>query len=225
MNAPAGSLRRLYTIAGVVLGLTLAYAVVRYHVLKGVPYSQLPLFTLNKAVSWTALCLLGLSSAMTPLTRLGFSKIDEKLPSRQHLGMLCCLLAGIHIVVSLILISPQRFPKLFLDGNLNVTGSLSLVFGVIAAAALVVCAVSSRPAESDAAQNGRRPMVRRAGLVALLAILMHVTVMGSRGWLTLSSWPGNLPPITLLSALCALTPLVLRLLASASGKRQCPPRP
>ena len=47
--------RRPVRIAIVALAVSLAYAIVRYHIFKGVPWSQFPLFTINKAVAVVSL--------------------------------------------------------------------------------------------------------------------------------------------------------------------------
>ena len=57
-------------IAGVVL-LSLAYAIVRYHVVGPVPWKDFPLYILNKSLALAAFILVALNFSLGPMARLG----------------------------------------------------------------------------------------------------------------------------------------------------------
>jgi len=51
--------------------LSLAYAVLRYHIAGPVPWTDFPFFILNKAISLAAFILLALNFGLGPLKNLG----------------------------------------------------------------------------------------------------------------------------------------------------------
>ena len=48
------------------------------------------------------------------------------------------------------------------------------------------------------------------GYVCLSLVVAHVVVLGLRGWLSPQAWPWMLPPISLVAAVAAVVPLVVR---------------
>ena len=78
--------------------LSLAYAVVRYHGFGGVPWTDFPMFILNKAISLTAFLLLTLNFALGPLHNLTGRVPASWLNARKALGMTGFLLAFVHLV-------------------------------------------------------------------------------------------------------------------------------
>lgn len=160
--------------------LATAYAVVRYHVFGGVPWSRLPLYTLNKAVAFSAAALFAASCfARGPAT-----------------GRIALWLAALHVFMSLALLGPSYYPKLYLDGGLNFTGELATLAGCLAFALCLVPELT-----------GGRPL--RNAVLAVAAA--HVCAIGFTGWLTPRAWPGYMPPITLLSCLLLAVPLAAKL--------------
>ena len=55
--------------AAVIVGSAFAYAVVRYHIIKGVAWASFPLFISNKAIALAAVTLIALSYALGALAR------------------------------------------------------------------------------------------------------------------------------------------------------------
>jgi DMSO/TMAO reductase YedYZ heme-binding membrane subunit len=51
---------------------------------------------------------------------------------------------------------------------------------------------------------------QRLGYLALILVVVHLVVLGLKGWLTPKGWPAGLPPISLISLLAALVPLVVK---------------
>lgn len=170
------------------LVVTSAYAVLRYNVLKGVPWEHLPLYVINKSVAWTSVTLV-LVAALQALK--GYSESAARNVSSGY------TLAGLHVLMSLVLLSPARYPELFDPGQqLTAIGGLTALSGVLGVAGAF----------------GARG--NRLGPVFFsLAIATHCTLLGARGWFTPSKWPGYMVPITLLSALTALVAAILSILA------------
>jgi hypothetical protein len=57
--------------------LSIAYAILRYHIFGEVPWKDLPLYVLNKGISLSSLVLLTFNFSLGPLKNLGI-KIPEK---------------------------------------------------------------------------------------------------------------------------------------------------
>ncbi|MBI2145038.1 hypothetical protein HYU18_01810, partial [Candidatus Woesearchaeota archaeon] len=108
--------RQVAVISLVAFIAALAYAVVRYHVIKGVPWDDFPLYILNKAVSLAAVFLIAMSYEFGPLARFLPRVFVPLLPARKYLGLLGFGLAAVHAVMSLLLFSPAYYPKFFSDG-------------------------------------------------------------------------------------------------------------
>lgn len=189
------------------LSLTLAYSIVRYHVFGDVPWAQLPLFVVNKAVSWTGLALLALA----------YLRRDK--PAARDLGVLGLFLTGAHILMSLALLNPSNYAKLYAGARFTVWGEASLLAGVAAAAVLALPAIATMPGVHAALGEARWLRWQRAGYWTLALAALHCACLGWKSWLTPATWPGGLPPITLLSTLVALVPLGYRLRSSPSSRR------
>jgi hypothetical protein len=168
-----------------VLVFTSAYAALRYNVLKGIAWEHLPLYVLNKTVAWAGVTLMLVASWQALARRDNWVSNPHFIQGRA--------LAGLHVLTSVVLLSPARYPDLFDAAHqLKGPGELALLGGVVATA----CVVSAT----------------RSTLLALLlpvAVVAHCALLGARNWLTPDKWPGYMVPITLLSALVALATAVL----------------
>ncbi len=210
---PAGKagLRAAAAIMAVVFALTFAYAIVRYNVIRGVPWEQLPLFISNKAIALAAVVFIALSYDFGPLARFWPKAFVPELPARKFFGLLGFGLAAVHALISLLIFSPAYYPKFFAEGGkLNLTGELSMLFGVLAFFIFLAAALTSLP--PVAASMGRRQWqaVQRLGYLAFFLVLLHVFVMGFEGWLKPSGWPGGLLPISLVAFIAIAFTLVIR---------------
>lgn len=187
----SGADRSIGWIVGIV-GLALSYATLRYNVVKGVAWADWPSYTLNKALGFSALILMVLSVA-----RLG--RADGPSPARLMLG--AGLLAYGHVLLSITLLGDVYYPKFFADGRLTAVAGLSIFLGALSAVLLELGARRSKTWGHD----------RRLTFLSFLALAIggHAALPGISGWFTPSTWPGWLPPITLLSFLFALAaPLI-----------------
>ncbi|MFM2092373.1 MAG: hypothetical protein RLZZ127_2862 [Planctomycetota bacterium] len=176
----------------------LGYAVIRYHLCKGVPWAEFPLYTVNKAFALAGLALV--CAALVQLRR-------GRTPS---LAGWAAAFMAIHVVVSLSILEPGTFPKYFADGRLTMAARWSWLAGVVAAPLLwIVGRGCTRPG------GAARKRLGAAGLITGV----HAALLGAGGWFTPSGWPGGMLPITLLAALLAVA---AALLAALSDRRSAP---
>ena len=116
-------------------------------------------------------------------------------------------LAGLAL---LILLTPAYFAKYFaVDGRLNLEGELGMAFGVIALWALSMPAITL-PMMPKAIGGFRWKRSQRMGYLCLSLVFAHMVALGWKGWLTPSTWPWGLPPISLWAALMAAIPLMVK---------------
>jgi hypothetical protein len=167
--------------AGVVAGAAM-YATARYHVFNNVAWSDWPIYTMNKVFGLSALVLLVLAVARRrwrPELPIGGTMLSAGV------------LFGMHVLVSLALLSPAYYPKMFAGGKLSAPAGTALVLGAIATAAL---AAGAKPRPQQHADTKARGL-------ALLAFALgaHGALPGVASWLEPSAWPGLMPPISLVS--------------------------
>jgi DMSO/TMAO reductase YedYZ heme-binding membrane subunit len=194
-----------------ILGVALAYAVVRYHIASGVSWSHFPLFIMNKAVSLAATVLVACSYLIGKVVRWYNDEPGRKLVVVKFCGLIGFSLAALHAIASLCLLTPAYFAKYFsADGRLNVEGELGLVVGLLALWALSLPAITTLPMMPKALGSVRWKRSQRMGYVCLSLVAAHVVVLGLRGWLSPQTWPWMLPPISLVAAVAAVVPLVIR---------------
>jgi hypothetical protein len=188
----AGSRRAALRAAAVFIG-TLIYAVVRYHGFKGAPWSQLPLYTLNKAWAVTAVILGGLALLAGSAGRR---------PEARTLGGLAAGAGVAHGVASALLLRPAYFPAMFeSDERLRWSGEASMALGVLALVLVLFCrlGIAQDPLEAGG-PAGRRPVA----VMALLLVVGLAALQGVEGWLRPAGWPGGMPPLTLIGCVAAL---------------------
>jgi DMSO/TMAO reductase YedYZ heme-binding membrane subunit len=197
-----------------VLLAALAYAVLRYNVIKGTPFTHLPLLISNKAIALASVALIAAAYALGPLSRWWPRIFERCRPLRKQLGLLGFGLAAVHGIASLLLFSPANYPKFFAaDGSLNLTGELSMLFGVLGFFVFAIVAITSLPGMENVMSPKRWRLVQRLGYPALLLVLGHVLVMGLEGWLKPAGWPGGLLPISLVAFIIGALALLFRAVA------------
>lgn len=221
-NPANGRLIQPFTVRWFLLlfGLPLTYAVLRYHVFGGVDWNHFPLFILNKAISLAAVLFVAMSYLIGRSIKVYGGEPGMRLILIKFCGLVGFSLAAIHAFASLLLFSPEYYPKLFNpDGRMNLTGELSMVFGVVSLWCLSVTAITSLPFMYEAVGADRWGRGQRLGYYCLLFAAGHVLVMGFSGWLQLEKWHGYLPPISLV----AFTAGMIVLLARFFGRRPTKP--
>lgn len=192
--------------------LSLIYAVIRYNFLRDVPYSEIPLFISNKATALSSTVIIGFSFLLGPLTRMFPNIFEKNLSLRKSFGLIGFGLASIHAIISLILLSPEYYGKFYTqEGLINTTGQFSLLFGVLALAVFSIVSITSLPSIYKALGEKKWKTVQRFGYIGYFAVLLHVVVMGFKGWLNPSSYAYGFISITLVSSLFIIFVLLMRI--------------
>ena len=169
------------------------YAVIRYNIAGNVSWSHLPLYVFNKTVALSAIILFSYISIFSARRH---SKDRERC--RLALGILILM----HTLISLILLSPDYYSKLFDKGKMNFSGELAMLFGALSFTALVAVYIrQKREIETPYIQLKR---------VILLAAGGHLLFIGFSSWITPVQWYGHLPPISLIAFLVLLAATIAK---------------
>lgn len=175
----------------------LAYAILRYHIVKNVPWEHLPLYTTNKVF------------AVVGLAGLVGSRLAADRKRRQRYGFAGLWGTTVHVLMSLLLIGLNYFQKFYLEtGKLTWQAELSMAAGVLGLGFLLWLLIATLEAESQQ-QTSLVPGIARW---ALLATALHLVFMGGAGWLNRDDWTAakGLPAITLLAFGLSLLGLALK---------------
>ena len=117
---------------------TLAYAVLRYHILKNVPWEHLPLYTTNKVF------------AVVGLAGLVGSRLAADRERRQRFGLAGLWCTTVHVLMSLLLMGQNYFQKFYLEtGKLTWQAELSMTAGVLGVGFLLWLLIATLKAESQ----------------------------------------------------------------------------
>jgi DMSO/TMAO reductase YedYZ heme-binding membrane subunit len=212
-NLPADRLWQPTTAKwfAVVFGAALAYAIARYHFAGDVAWRHFPLFILNKATSLAAVVFVACSYLIGKVIRWHDHDHALRLVVIKFCGLVGFFLAAVHTIFSLTLLSPAYYAKYFDDsGRFNLQGEVALAVGVIALFFLLSPAVTTLPMMPKALGGWRWKRSQRAGYVALVLVVVHLVILGWKGWLAPKGWHGGLPPISLVAVVVAMVPLLVK---------------
>ncbi len=223
LRANPGSLVRLPARERVawILGIwvpCLIYAIVRYNVFKGVEWTHLPLYIVNKSAAIAGVILIALAYVIGKL--FGGTVGSEPVRAKaKFLGLSGFAMITVHVLMAMVLLSPANYDKFFAaSGKLSLTGELTFLFGVLAYGCLLFPAITTLPYMYDALGMRRWLQAQHMGYATLALACGHTFCMGYKGWIDLSTWPGSMPPITLLGFLAALVPLVVKVVRILSAR-------
>ena len=205
-------------ISLIIFILLFGYAVLRYNILRDprVSLSSIPLYISNKAIAVASVFLIGLSYLLGSLARFWPSVFSSKLHLRKYFGLLGFGLASIHGIISLLLFNPAYYPRFFIEaGKLTLVGELSMLFGVLGLGIFTIVAVSSIPSVEQSMNQKKWLAIQRLGYLALILVILHVFVMGYKGWLNPSDWPGGFLPMSLIAFIVIALVLLVKILAIA----------
>ena len=133
------------TVIGWTAGLSIVYAITRYHFFKGVPFQQFFPEILNKGLSLAAILLISLSLSVGPLSRQFPDKFNNLLLIKRLFGLWGFVFAFIHSMISIHFYKPDHYPKFFSLEHLNVLGKFVLYFGVVSLILLSIAFMVSFP--------------------------------------------------------------------------------
>ena len=186
------------------LGLAvLAYAVLRYHLVKSVPWEHFPLYTTNKVF------------AVVGLAGLVGSRLAAGRERRQRYGFAGLWCTTVHVLMSLLLMTPNYFGKFYSkSGQFTWQTELSMAAGVLGVGFLLWLLIATLKTETQK-QTSLVPCLARW---TLLATALHLVFMGGAGWLNRDDWTAakGLPAITLLAFGLALAGMALKPAAAES---------
>jgi DMSO/TMAO reductase YedYZ heme-binding membrane subunit len=184
----------------VTLLASIAYAVLRYHIVGPVPWKEFPFFILNKGLCLAAFILLTMNFALGPLNNLGASVPQRWLNARKAMGMTGFLLVMLHALMSFLLFSPANYGKFFAsNGSLTLLAGLSMLSGVTAFVVLWGYNMTFQTFLREDKAFIQFITSRKFMLFALLLGAAHLFFMGYEGWLKPAGWHGGLPPISLVA--------------------------
>ena len=181
----------------------LAYAVLRYHVVKSVPWEHFPLYTTNKVF------------AVVGLAGLVGSRLATGRERRQRYGFAGLWCTTVHVLMSLLLMTPNYFGKFSSkSGQFIWQAELSMAAGVLGEGFLLWLLIATLKTETQK-QTSLVPCLARW---TLLATAMHLVFMGGAGWLNRDDWTAakGLPAMTLLAFGLALAGMALKPAAAES---------
>ena len=211
--------RRAVIFSFFVLVITFAYAIIRYNILKDVSWTDLPLFISNKAISLSAVIFIAISFLLGPLAHFWPRTFVSLLETRKYFGLLGFGLAAVHSLFSLLLFRQVYYPKFFdASGRFNLTGELSMLFGVLAFFIFLIVAIVSIPSIEKEMQPRQWQTIQRLGYLAFAFVMLHLIIMGVEGWLKPESWPGGLLPISLIAFIVIVLTLFIRILVLMSAR-------
>jgi DMSO/TMAO reductase YedYZ heme-binding membrane subunit len=194
-----------------VLLFFILYATIRYIVFKGVDFAHFPVYIMNKIFSISGLFLIALSYLLTKVNLIKFESKAIKVRFIRFAGLAGFSLSAMHVFLSLIILSPTYFPKLYQEDMMNLKGESSMLMGVISLYCFSIPAITSLPFMQKAVGMKKWQKGQRMGYYGLLTALLHTGIMGFSGWFDIISWPGYMPPISLLAAIIIIIPLYLKL--------------
>ena len=189
---------RLITTA-MVLGFSTLYAVARYNHFGDVSTQNIPVYILNKSISVSSVVFLLLA---------GWHHTRGNDLVAKFWGTNSLHFAMLHIVLSFVLLSESYYPKLYNHGMMNLNGEACVLFGVLAGYFYILLAI-----------RGRTNAFMLIKCLAAGAICLHLFFMGYFNWFNTTDWPGQLPPISLISFLIGIAALVMYLRLLLIGRR------
>ncbi len=168
-------MKRIYKILVSVYGFTGIYAITRYHIYGPVLWKDLPLFTLNKILIFSAIIFLVLQNI------IGLTRQEKQL-----LQKLVLLSVASHVVLSLLVLKPYYLKNFFDGTSFTFSANISLLFGSLTAAIMLF-------------KTPYQFATNKLIIVLWAFITLHLVAMGWHGWIHPHTWYGGMPPITLLS--------------------------
>jgi hypothetical protein len=180
---------------------SLVYGTLRYPVFGGVDWIHFPLYVINKVFAISGYLMLIISSLISLNKRHLKGWHLELYEGKDLLGFGSLVLIIVHVFISVAILKPEYYDKFFgTDGKLNLTGELSMLFGVGGLAIMwMVHRFFSLSGDVDPKRKSRKQFQKLINL-AILAGFFHAAIMGIKSWMSPWGWYGYLPPISLIAS-------------------------
>lgn len=226
-----------------VFNIWLLYIIFIYFVEKTVyRWDQIFVKVINKPLCMTAITVLSctyLPSSVAAMFQIFYGTkhirfpawLDRWLKSRKQLGLVAFTLVVIHVIMSVLIMSPTYLSSWYQSTAVTIPGNLSqdltlpletwmiwkgeaaCLIGILAFICLCVIAISTIPSVTNTLNFREWRFVQsKLGHLALLLSLGHVITMGAPGWAT-----GLMITVRSITFLCSIIPsiaIVLKLLLS-----------
>ena len=196
----------------VVMALIFTFCTTRFYHLKDPAYGweRFPVNVVNKCISATSvtlLCLVFMPGCLAAFAQLVYGNkyhrfqgwLDAWLRARKQLGLFSMLLAVIHALLSVVILTPAYFPWFLTPKNVTATtfnmprmtwdGETATLLGILALVSVCVVGITSLPSVV-AILNWRewRFVQSYLGWVALLLSVAHIMVQGlGHAWINLDT--------------------------------------
>ena len=161
------------------------YAIIRYHFGKELFGFTETFFVINKALAWTA-------GTLFLLTLFPQSQLDKFKLKRRQLGTAAYCFAVVHILLILLILNPDLYPKFYSNLELNNEGYITIFLG------LSSLLLFSLPLYASLQKTETLQHLYRFGRFGIYLNILHVTSVGANGWFFPTNWPYLMPPITLI---------------------------
>lgn len=171
--------------------ILLMYAVLRYNIFGHIPWKDVPLFIVNKAISLTTVFLLFSTTSRK-------EKVKER---RKELWKTIFILTSIHVFISFKLLDPEYFRNFYSADTLNLFGYLSISFGILAFIGIIVLNGNKILPTKNGNFTKINHVRRIVQKIIPILIMGHLITIGVRGWLSPYTWHGYLFPISLIAFL------------------------
>lgn len=194
----------------IVLSSGLLYALVRYNIGKEVPLEHIPTYIFNKTLALASFILFGMSYLFGSEGKL----------NRKNVSLAAYGLAIVHLLLTILILSPERYPKFYSDGILNLSGEITLFAGVMAIAIFTMPFLSSVKEIGKSLFGQEYYKTFKLANWAYAFSILHVVAMGIEGWLKTSDWPLYMPPISLIAFGSTIAVLFARLLSISFASKK-----
>jgi hypothetical protein len=203
----------------IVFGIILLYGILRLHVFAGLPWSELPLYTFNKALAWGALNFIGLAFAASLSRFFEADKFRELIYTSAFLMQTGFFLLLLHVGISFLLLAFGYFPELIgPDGVLTANATISFFAAVVASVLLLFYFLRAKDRSFVSAFSAFTQKLYFPPLLLFL-ILMHPFFIGFDSWFQDMSQAGYMPRISFLAVLDGFSVLLLVVYLSLKVQR------
>jgi DMSO/TMAO reductase YedYZ heme-binding membrane subunit len=219
MPKPSGSNSGNRLLFSSVVAIAVGYAALRYNVFAGVPWRDFPLFVSNKGLSLASVILIGAAYLVNRRRDTEPRGSESRRALARAAGLSGFALAVIHVLVSFVVLGASAYPRLFDGGGLSAAGWTCLLFGTLATPLFAIPAIYSFPRLVPRLGPHHWKRAQQLGYAGLALTAVHVLSIGAHNWAAVSTWPGGMPPISLLSFVACAVPLGVKAMSMAAVYR------